>query len=177
MLAAKRSAGVTPEVILRIPLYLRLRSTQVRRFALALKPRAAITKSSKQGYQCPTRRIDVLQKFSKKKQNKTNLLISSGSSGRVRGGGQETWNLCGRLRWPSFLWPIFTGPGGGPWPPQPPPWIRYCASTLSRPFMSLFWSRGDVSSWTFWTFFEQITRLWGWLNSHFWVPHISWRQR
>ena len=45
---------------------------------------------------------------------------SSGSSGRVRGGGRETWNLCGRLWWPSFLWPIFTGPGG-PWPLGPPP--------------------------------------------------------
>ena len=40
--------------------------------------------------------------------------LSSGSSGRVRGGGKETWNLCGRLRWPSFLWLIFTGPGGMP---------------------------------------------------------------
>ena len=44
---------------------------------------------------------------------------SSGSSGWVRG-GRETWNLCGRLWQPSFLWPIFTGPGG-PWPPRPPP--------------------------------------------------------
>ena len=38
---------------------------------------------------------------------------SSGSSDWV-GGGRETWNLCGRLRRPSFLWPIFTGPGGQP---------------------------------------------------------------
>ena len=37
--------------------------------------------------------------------------LSSGSSGWVSG-GRETWNLCGRLRWPSFLWLIFTGPGG-----------------------------------------------------------------
>ena len=36
-----------------------------------------------------------------------------------KGGGQETWNLCSRLRRPSFLWLIFTGPGG-PWPPQAP---------------------------------------------------------
>ena len=35
---------------------------------------------------------------------------SSGSSGRVRG-GRETWNLCCRPWW-SFLWLIFTGPGG-----------------------------------------------------------------
>ena len=46
--------------------------------------------------------------------------IRSGSSGRVRGGGRETWNLCGRLRQPSFLWPIFTGPGGGNGPLGPP---------------------------------------------------------
>ena len=44
---------------------------------------------------------------------------SSGSSGRVRG-GWETWNLCGRLRWPSFLWPIFTGQGGGMAPSASP---------------------------------------------------------
>ena len=43
---------------------------------------------------------------------------SSGSSGRVREGGRETWNLCSRLRWPSFLWLIFTGPRG-PCPPGP----------------------------------------------------------
>ena len=51
-------------------------------------------------------------------------LLSIGSSGRVEG-GQETWNLCGRLSRPSFLWLIFTGLGG-PWPPRHPPWIRYC---------------------------------------------------
>ena len=53
----------------------------------------------------------------------------SGSSGRVRGGGRETWNLCGRLRRLSFLWPIFTGPGG-PWPPRSPPRIRYCQISI-----------------------------------------------
>ena len=52
-----------------------------------------------------------------------NTASSSGSSGRVRG-GRETWNLCGRLRRPSFLWPIFTGPGGA-MAPSAPPWIRY----------------------------------------------------
>ena len=45
--------------------------------------------------------------------------FSNGSSNRVRG-GRETWNLCGRLWRPSFLWPIFTGPGGGHAPLGPP---------------------------------------------------------
>ena len=49
---------------------------------------------------------------------------SSGSSGRVRE-GRETWNLCGRLWRPSFLWLIFTGPVGA----CPPPWIRYCPNS------------------------------------------------
>ena len=49
---------------------------------------------------------------------------SSGSSGRVRG-GRETWNLCSRLWQPSFLWLIFTGPGGIMAPLPPPPRIRY----------------------------------------------------
>ena len=55
---------------------------------------------------------------------------SSGSSGRIRG-GWETWNLCGCLRRPSFLWLIFTGPGGG----HGPPWIRYwCPPLHHTPF-------------------------------------------
>ena len=44
--------------------------------------------------------------------------LSSGSSGQVRG-GRETWNLCDRLWWSSFLWLVFTGLGG-PWLPRPP---------------------------------------------------------
>ena len=56
---------------------------------------------------------------SKRKILQYKTVVSSGSSGWVRG-GRETWNLCGRLRQPSFLWPIFTGPGG-PWPPRHPP--------------------------------------------------------
>ena len=45
---------------------------------------------------------------------------SSGSSGRVRG-PRNMKNLCVRLQWPSFLWLICTGPGGGvSWPP----WVR-----------------------------------------------------
>ena len=61
---------------------------------------------------------------------------SSGSSGRVRG-GRETWNLCGRLRQPSFLWPIFTGPGGvhGPLGPPPDPLLD------SDQKFHLFWSQ------------------------------------
>ena len=43
---------------------------------------------------------------------------SIGSSSWV-GGGQETWNLCGRLWRPSFLWLVFTGPGGAMAPSQP----------------------------------------------------------
>ena len=45
-----------------------------------------------------------------------------------RGGGQETWNLCGRLWRPSFLWLISTGLGGG-MAPSAPPWIRYWVLT------------------------------------------------
>ena len=48
-------------------------------------------------------------------------IFSSGSSEWVKGGGQETWNLCDRLRWPS-LWLFLRGPGGpGPLSPR----IRY----------------------------------------------------
>ena len=64
---------------------------------------------------------------------------SSGSSGRVRG-GRETWNLCGRLRLPSFLWPIFTGPGGAMAPSAPPldpllwrpSWGWWCVCAVNR---------------------------------------------
>ena len=45
---------------------------------------------------------------------------SGGSSGRVR--GWETWNLCGRLPWPSFYDLILQGQGdGAPSPPRPLP--------------------------------------------------------
>ena len=50
--------------------------------------------------------------------------FSIGSSGRV-GGDQETWNLCGCLWRPSFLWLVCTGLGGGTMAPSAPPWIRY----------------------------------------------------
>ena len=51
MLATKRSAGVTPEVNLRILLH--ARKTQTKGSTLALKPLSDITRSSKQGYQWP----------------------------------------------------------------------------------------------------------------------------
>ena len=46
--------------------------------------------------------------------------FSSGSGGQVSGGrgGRETWILCDRLWWPSFLWLNFTGPVGV-WVPPP----------------------------------------------------------
>ena len=54
-----------------------------------------------------------------------NLVKTSiGSSGWV-GGGQETWNLCCHLWWPSFLWLVCTGLRGT-MAPSAPPWIRYC---------------------------------------------------
>ena len=37
---------------------------------------------------------------------------ASDPAARWGGGGQETWNLCGRIWWPSFLWLICTGLGG-----------------------------------------------------------------
>ena len=53
-----------------------------------------------------------------------NIIYSSGSSGRVRG-GRETWNLCSCLWRPSFLWLIFTGPVAdmAPSPTLDPPLI------------------------------------------------------
>ena len=58
--------------------------------------------------------------------------FSSGSSSRV-GGGRETWNLCSRLRWPSFLWLIFTLRGGGG------PWIRLDPLLIFCRSVSAFW--------------------------------------
>ena len=45
------------------------------------------------------------------------------------GGGQETWNQCGCLWRPSFLWLICTGLRGA-WPPRQPPWIRYWSTRI-----------------------------------------------
>ena len=55
---------------------------------------------------------------------------SSGSSVWVRGGRQETWNLCSRLWQPSFLWLIFTGPGGGH-DPLGPTLVCYCVVAMA----------------------------------------------
>ena len=52
--------------------------------------------------------------------NQKSSIYSNRFSSQV-GGGQETWNLCGRLWWPSFVWLIFTGPGGGMAPLAPGP--------------------------------------------------------
>ena len=61
MLASLQSAGVTPEVNLRI--------TQVRKQAIGihpgLKPRADVTTNQKQWYQWPTKRTCILQRFYK----------------------------------------------------------------------------------------------------------------
>ena len=59
--------------------------------------------------------------------SKRNVSITVADPVAGRGGGQETWNLCGHLQWPSFLWLIFTGLGEGM---APCPWIRYCYSLL-----------------------------------------------
>ena len=56
----------------------------------------------------------------------TCLNLDSSDTSRNR----ETWNLCGRIRWPSFLWLIFTGPGGAM--AASPPWIRYWSPPHSK---------------------------------------------
>ena len=48
----------------------------------------------------------------------TSLTASDPAAGW--GGGQETWNKCGRLWAPSFLWLISTGLGGAMAPSAPP---------------------------------------------------------
>ena len=67
MLAIKRLTGVTPEVNLR-------NSTQARKHAskstLALKPRADVTRSPKQGYQWPHKKDMCPPKIYLKKNNK-----------------------------------------------------------------------------------------------------------
>ena len=52
------------------------------------------------------------------------LDITSSGSRNFGEGGQETWNISRRARQPSFFG-LFLQGGGGPWPPWPPPWIRY----------------------------------------------------
>ena len=67
MLTSIHSAGVAPEVNLRNPLSAGEVAHKWGNPALALKPRADITRSPKQGYQWPTKRTYVLQKFILKK--------------------------------------------------------------------------------------------------------------
>ena len=53
----------------------------------------------------------------------SNFTRSSGFRNFGEGGGQETWNISRRARWPSFFWAYFYR-GHGPFAP-PPPRIRY----------------------------------------------------
>ena len=64
MLVAKRSVGAAPEVNLGIQLQVSKESD------LGFETRADVTRSPKQGYQMPTKRIDVLQNSFLKKKNK-----------------------------------------------------------------------------------------------------------
>ena len=47
-------------------------------------------------------------------------------------GGRETWNLCGRIWWPSFLWLIFLGPGGRPWPLTPLIFMQFLVKKIGK---------------------------------------------
>ena len=60
---------------------------------------------------------------------------SSGSSDREEGRGRETWNLCGRLQRPSFLWLIFKGRGHGP---LGPPGSATAVTVMSSAIVFLF---------------------------------------
>ena len=62
--------------------------------------------------------------------------VADPAAGQVGRGAQETWNLCSRLWRPSFLWLIFTGPGGA-WPLRRPPRIRYWALRVNGLVVSL----------------------------------------
>ena len=66
MLAAKRSAGVAPEVNFMEYVTCMPPPSMNKAETLALKPRGDITRSPKQGYQWPTKRTHVLQKILKK---------------------------------------------------------------------------------------------------------------
>ena len=90
--------------------------------------------------------------------------FSSESSGRVRRGGRETWNLCGHLRQPSFLWFIFTEPAGwgggvwGAWPPRPPG-----SATSATAFLTLKpgnWVELLFRPGSFWSSSASITNGW-----------------
>ena len=97
-----------------------------------------------------------------------NCGFSSGSSIRVRG-GQETWNLCDRLWWPSFLWPIFTGPGGA-MAPSAPPWIRYWASRRDKLANQTCWHLPFVA---LMSKFNVTKALIGWKMEHLVLKRIE----
>ena len=67
MLAVKRLAGVAPEVNLRNSMQARKHASES---TLALKPRADVTRSPKQGYQRPHKKDMCPRKKNKKKKNK-----------------------------------------------------------------------------------------------------------
>ena len=50
--------------------------------------------------------------------------FSSGSSGRV--GGAEKHEIYAAAFGSHLFYELFSQGQGGPWPPRPPPWIRYC---------------------------------------------------
>ena len=64
MLTVKRSAGLAPEVNLRNSMQARKHASE---FTLALKPRADVTRSPKQGYQWPHKKDMCPPKTLKKK--------------------------------------------------------------------------------------------------------------
>ena len=69
--------------------------------------------------QCERKTLLIVTDIQCEQHSKISLTPSSGSSGRVRG-GRETWNLCDRLRWPSFYDLFSQGRGGGHGPLSPP---------------------------------------------------------
>ena len=73
MLAIKRLAGVAPEVNLRNSMQARKHASES---TLALKPRADVTRSSKQGYQWPHKKDMCPPKSKKKQKKKFNYLNS-----------------------------------------------------------------------------------------------------
>ena len=92
------------------------------------------------------------------------LKCSSGSSDRVEVRGQETWNLCGRIQRPSFLWLIFTVPGGGHGPLAPPG-----SATEMYGFRSWWWVAVSYA--------DRMELLWIERSTWSTVPHrISWQQ-
>ena len=57
---------------------------------------------------------------------------SSGSSGRVR--GAEKHEIYAAAFGGHLFYDLFSQGRGGPWPPRPPPWIRYWAQCFLNTF-------------------------------------------